>query len=187
MITIIIGLGNPGEKYKNTRHNAGFLAVDEIARENNFSSFSFEKKYNAEISEGKIVKEKVILAKPQTFMNNSGKTAGILAKTYKLKAKNFIIIHDDKDLPLGKIKICQERGSAGHKGVESIIKAINNKELVRIRIGTASKKNIKAEKIVLKNFNEEDQTLIKKAIKKTAESASAIIDKGLNKTMNEFN
>jgi len=185
--TIIIGLGNPGEQYKNTRHNAGFMALDKSVKENNFPDFVFEKKYNAEIAESKIGGKKVILAKPQTFMNNSGKTAGALAKIYKLKSKNFIIIHDDADLPLGKIKIIKERGSAGHKGVESVIKAVGNKDLARIRIGTASKKNIKAENIVLKNLNEDEKTLIKKVVKKAAEAFLTIINENLEKAMNEFN
>ncbi|MFA5361557.1 MAG: aminoacyl-tRNA hydrolase, partial [archaeon] len=126
---IIIGLGNPGEKFKDTRHNVGFMAIDKFAKENNFDDFKLEKKFEAEISK----QGKILLAKPQTFMNNSGKTAKKIKSINK--TSTFIILHDDVDLPIGKIKIVKERGSAGHKGVESVIKAIGNKGLIRIRIG----------------------------------------------------
>jgi PTH1 family peptidyl-tRNA hydrolase len=180
---IIIGLGNPGEQYKNTRHNVGFEAIDAFAKENEFADFELDKKANALVlKEGKI-----ILAKPQTFMNKSGDSAKKLALTYKAKAANFVVIHDDVDLPVGKIKIVKERGSAGHKGVESVIKAIGNKGLVRIRIGTAGKKNSDAMDIVLKKFSPEEQKQINKVIDKTVGALDLFIKEGLDKTMNEYN
>ena len=180
---IIIGLGNPGEQYKNTRHNVGFMAVDEFAKKNDFPEFEVNKKSNSLISEEK----KVLLAKPQTFMNESGKAVRSLAKTYNLKSTNLVVIHDDVDLPIGKIKVVAERGSAGHKGVESIIKSVGNKGLTRIRIGTGGKKNVDAMKIVLKNFTPDEKKLIDKTIKKVSEALSLFIAEGLEKTMNEFN
>ena len=182
-MTIIIGLGNPGEQCKNTRHNVGFMAVDEFAKENDFPEFVLQKKSNAMISE----KDKILLAKPQTFMNESGKAVRNLTKTYKLKPTNLIIIHDDVDLPVGKIKIVVERGSAGHKGVESIIKSIGNKGLARIRIGTGGKKNVDAMKIVLKNFSPDEQKVINEVLKKVSQAIKLFIAEGLEKTMNEFN
>ena len=119
-MNIIIGLGNPGEQYKNTRHNVGFMAIDKFAEIDNFPEFKLQKKLNSLVSE----KENVLLVKPQTFMNESGKAVKEIFKNREIK--NLIIIHDDIDLPVGKIKIIKERGSAGHKGVESIIKAIGN-------------------------------------------------------------
>ncbi|MCX6719614.1 MAG: aminoacyl-tRNA hydrolase [Candidatus Staskawiczbacteria bacterium] len=184
---IIIGLGNPGAQYKNTRHNVGFMAIDEFAKKNNFPDFELQKKSNAEVSEGTAEGEKIILVKPQTFMNESGKSARAIAKNYKLKAKNFIVVHDDADLPVGKIKIVKERGSAGHKGVESVIKAISNKDLSRIRIGISSQKKNDAMKIVLKSFSPAEQKSIKKTIQKTANALNLYIAEGLEKTMNEFN
>jgi PTH1 family peptidyl-tRNA hydrolase len=177
----IIGLGNPGEEYKNTRHNVGFMAIDKFAKENSFGEFKLEKKFEAEISK----QGKVLLAKPQTFMNNSGKSAK------KIKAINktaiFMILHDDVDLPIGKIKIVKERGSAGHKGVESVIKAIGNKGLLRIRIGVGGKKSADAMKIVLKSFTPAEQVLIKKTIAKVAKSIGLFIEEGIEKAMNEYN
>jgi len=178
---VIIGLGNPGEQYKNTRHNVGFMAIDKFAKENGFDEFKLEKKFDAEISK----KDKVLLAKPQTFMNNSGKSAK------KLKAVNktatFMVLHDDVDLPIGKIKIVKERGSAGHKGVESVIRAIGNKGLLRVRIGVGGKKTADAMKIVLKNFTPAEQTLIKKTITKVAKALDLFVEENIEKAMNEYN
>ena len=178
---IIIGLGNPGEQYKNTRHNVGFMAIDKFAKESDFPEFELEKKFEAEISKN----GKVLLAKPQTFMNNSGKAAKKI-KTMN-KTSTFVILHDDADLPIGKIKIVKERGSAGHKGVESIIKAIGNKGLVRMRIGIGSKNDAEAAKIVLKSFSPQEQKVVAKTIAKTAQAIDLFIEEGLEKAMNEYN
>ena len=118
---IIVGLGNPGEQYKNTRHNVGFIAVDEFAKINNFPEFKLQKKSNTLVSEHTLGNEAVVLAKPQTFMNESGKSVKQLISNTEAKMADLVIIHDDIDLPIGKIKIIKDRGSAGHKGVESII------------------------------------------------------------------
>ena len=180
---IIIGLGNPGEQYKNTRHNVGFMAVDEFARKNNFPEFKLQKKSNSLVSEN----GNIILVKPQTFMNESGKTVRALTTHYKLQATNLIVIHDDVDLPVGKIKIVEERGSAGHKGVESIIKNIGNDGLIRFRIGIAPPRDTKAKKIVLKNFSKEEQEKINEFLQRTIDALDLFIEKGLEKTMNEYN
>jgi len=127
---IIIGLGNPGEKLKKTRHNVGFMAIDEFARKNNFPDFNLQKKSISLISE----KDRVFLVKPQTFMNDSGKAVKEILKNNS--ATNLVVVHDDIDLPVGKIKIVKDRGSAGHKGVESIIKNIGNENFIRSRNST---------------------------------------------------
>lgn len=180
-MVIIIGLGNPGEQYKNTRHNVGFMAVDEFAKKNNFPEFKLQKKSDALISE----KEDVTLVKPQTFMNESGKSAKEIMKNKN--AENLIIIHDDIDLPVGKMKIIKERGSAGHKGVESIIKSIGNEGLVRFRIGIGGGKDVEAMKVVLKNFSEKEQEIISETIKKVANALDLFVKEGLDKAMNEYN
>ena len=160
---IIVGLGNPGEKYKNTRHNVGFQVVDEFTKENNFPEFKLSKKSHSLISE----KENIVLAKPQTFMNESGKTVKALLKNTTRTV--LVVIHDDIDLPLGKIRISKNRGSAGHKGVESIIKEIGTKDFTRFRIGVSSKtgkpKNV--EKYVLQKFDKEEEKIIKQVIRQT--------------------
>jgi len=196
---LIVGLGNPGIKYKRTRHNIGFRVLDEFQRENNFPDFKFSrlrqgyggqaKKFNTLISEGNIGRKKVILAKPQTFMNNSGQAVKNLTIHYSLPFINLIVVHDDIDLPLGKIRISKSRGSAGHKGIESIIKELRSKNFVRIRIGIRNQelriKNI--EKFVLQKFTEEEEKIIKKIIKESCSVLKIILSEGLEKAMNKFN
>ena len=177
----IIGLGNPGEKYKNTRHNVGFMAIDKFAEKNDFPEFKLQKKSNALISK----KEDILLVKPQTFMNESGKAVKEILKNNP--AENLIIIHDDIDLPVGKIKIIKERGSAGHKGVESIIQSIGNEGLIRFRIGIGGIKDVEAMKIVLKNFSTEEQKIVEETVAKTALALDLFVKEGLDKAMNEYN
>ncbi|MDP2741335.1 MAG: aminoacyl-tRNA hydrolase [bacterium] len=184
---IIIGLGNPGEKFKDTRHNVGFMVLDNFAEKNDFPEFVLQKKYSALISEKIIGNDKIILAKPQTFMNESGKTAKEILKNNKSQLNDLIIIHDDIDLPIGKIKIVKERGSAGHKGVESIIKNIGNEGLIRIRIGIGSEQKTKAMSVVLKKFTKEKKEIINSAVSRVTESLGLFIKEGLEKTMNEYN
>ncbi len=182
---LIIGLGNPGEKFKNTRHNAGFMAVDFFAKENGFPEFEFSKKFDSLISQ----KDDITLSKPQIFMNESGKAVKKLVTGFKLQALRLVVVHDDIDLPLGNLKMVKNRGSAGHKGVESIIRSVGNKELVRLRIGvqpTAGKpKN--PENFVIKNFTKEEMEIMEKVIKKTAGAINYLIENGLERTMNEYN
>jgi len=170
MTTIIAGLGNPVTKYQNTPHNIGFETIDEFARENNFPDFVLSKKFKALISE----KDSIILAKPQTFMNNSGLCVKKLLEVRPPQScggrtsADFVVIHDDIDLLLGKIKISQNRGSAGHKGVESIIKELGTKNFKRIRIGVCpEKKPANIEKYVLTKFKKQDKDIIKKSIRET--------------------
>jgi PTH1 family peptidyl-tRNA hydrolase len=190
MITIIIGLGNPGTKFKETRHNVGFMVLDKFAEKNNFPDFNLQKKYNALISENIVEDDKIILAKPQTFMNESGKTAKELLKDNRSEETNLIVIHDDIDLAVGKMKIVKERGSAGHKGVESIINNIGNDRLIRFRIGIGSENSeqkTKAMSIVLKKFSKTEQKIIDETINRTAQAINLFIKEGLEKTMGEYN
>ena len=186
---IIVGLGNPGNKYRNTRHNIGFRIVDEFAKENNFPKFKLSKKFNSLTSENIFNDKKVILAKPQTFMNQSGKAAASLISFYKIEGLNFIVFHDDIDLLLGKFKIVKNRGSAGHKGVESIIKKIGNKDFTRFRIGVQPKKGKpkNAEKFVLQKFTKAEEKAIEKVIKAISKTTEFLITEGLEKTMNQCN
>jgi len=166
---LIIGLGNPDQKYKNTRHNVGFSAINNLQLTiNNFSDFKLKKRLSAEISEEEINEEKIILAKPITFMNSSGLTVKKLAKFYKIKPENIWVIHDDLDIKLGKFKISFGRGSAGHKGVESIIGELKTKNFWRIRVGIDSifKKTKNGKKFVLENFNKEEKETLKLVLEK---------------------
>ena len=172
---VVVGLGNPGEQYENTRHNVGFLALDAIAKEYNFPEFTLSKKHSSLVSEGMITETKVILAKPQTFMNSSGKAVQSLMKT----KPTLIVIHDDIDIPLGEIKISENRGSAGHKGVDSIVQSLGTKEFTRIRIGILPQtgKPQDVETFVIKKFSKEESQVIKNATATTITSLKEIISK----------
>lgn len=186
---LIVGLGNPGEKYKKTRHNLGFRVVDELQKIHGFSDWQIKKKFRAEISEGVINGQKTILAKPQTFMNDSGLAVRKIVTNYKLSAyaktsadkptTNLFVVHDDLDIELGKIKLAENRGSAGHKGVQSIIDNLGTKSFVRIRLGIKpQEKEIKnVERFVLQKFDKQEEIIIKETIKQ----ACQIIE------LNEFN
>jgi peptidyl-tRNA hydrolase, PTH1 family len=181
MSLVIVGLGNPGKEYEKTRHNAGREAVELIAKQNDFDEFTFSKKANALVSEGKIGKEKAILLIPETMMNLSGKAILAFVKSPKA-AKNLIVIHDDLDLPLGSTKMVFGRGSGGHKGVESIMRAIKTKEFARIRIGISGEgkrnqaKKVSGEEKVLKHvigkWKPTEEAIVKKTMKKVVETVS---------------
>ena len=156
-MTIIIGLGNPGKRYTNTPHNIGFEIIDKFAKENNFPEFKLSKKSNALVSES----NNIILAKPQTFMNESGKSVKKICGG-RVSA-DLIVVHDDIDLPLSKIRISKDRGSAGHKGVKSIIKELGTKNFTRIRIGVESNN-------VLQKFKKDQRELLKPAILEALEN-----------------
>jgi len=176
MVILIVGLGNPGTKYKKTRHNIGFRILDKFQNENNFSNFEFSKKFNSLISDGIIKKKTILLTKPETFMNNSGISVKKLINFYKIKSSNVIVVHDDIDLIFGTIRISERRGSAGHKGVESIIKELGTKDFTRIRIGIRDKKlkNKNTEKYVLEKFTEQEEQDLEKIIKQSLESLRLI-------------
>jgi len=210
----IVGLGNPGEKFKNTRHNVGFMVLDLFIKENDFPDFEMSKKYNALISEKSFdihstiskqadkSKDIIILVKPQTFMNDSGfsvrkltahySSAKVLKKNLsrqELPTANLIVIHDDIDIQLGKMKISKESGSGGHKGVSSIIEVLGRQDFIRFKIGICPKKGKpkEVEKFVIKKFTKEEIDIISPVIKNASKAIKFLIENGLEKTMNSFN
>jgi len=184
---IIIGLGNIGDKYTNTRHNCGFIAVEaftnHIARqENKPVEWSLQKKLKAHIAKTKYKGVEIIIAKPTTLMNLSGESATKLLNFYSKKPENMTVIFDDIDLPIGTVRI-KEKGSAGtHNGMKSIIQQTGTQNFKRIKIGIESRGTIMPAQMdlstfVLSNFNEEENQEIKKSITKTIE----ILDEEINK------
>ncbi|MCR4306461.1 MAG: aminoacyl-tRNA hydrolase [Candidatus Yonathbacteria bacterium] len=196
MSYIIAGLGNPGKEYKETRHNTGRIVLEYFRKKNDFPDWRADKKTRALVSEGKMGKEKVLLLMPETFMNNSGKSLAPLV-TSKKKAEQLVVIYDDLDLPVGALKVSFDRGSGGHKGIESIARSIKTKGFVRIRVGispkTASGKTQKPKgeqkviEFILKNFKDSELEMFKKLSKKANEAISTIITEGHLVAMNRFN
>jgi PTH1 family peptidyl-tRNA hydrolase len=191
---IIAGLGNPGEQYAQTPHSAGFMVIDGFAKRFDFPDFIMEPD-DILVSKKEIGSKTVILAKPQMFMNNSGKALAKLFSRQKIRKTkplpNLWIINDDLDIPLGKIKISQNRGAAGHKGVQSIIDTFKTKNFVRFRAGIAPQspeaKKIPADKYVLKKIAPSEQPKFDEAISSTISAISLALSSGLEKSMTEFN
>ena len=196
MAYIIVGLGNPGEEYVNTRHNVGRMMLESFAKKNDFSDWEKSGKLNALSSEGKVGKEKVQLVEPETFMNKSGASVAPLIKSAKA-AEKLIVVHDDLDLPFGRMKISFNRGPGGHRGLESINKAIKTEAYIRVRIGICPttpsgkmKKPIGEEPVcdhILGQFKKTELEELKKISKRFNEALEMIITEGKDKAMGEFN
>lgn len=178
---LIVGLGNPGKQYEKTRHNIGFMVLDalqENLKEYNVGKWELSKKFNAEICGANIHNEKIILAKPMTFMNDSGVSVQLLAHFYQLTHRDIIVVHDDKDIMLGEIKIQNNRSDAGHNGVKSIINQIGTQDFTRIRVGVKSdneKKMNDTAKFVLGRFGLFEKKTVQKMIQEAAQEILKII------------
>lgn len=184
---LIVGLGNPGEEYTDTRHNAGRMVVEQFRKKNDFPEWTTDKNLNARVSKGTWGKDKVILVEPDNFMNVSGKSISPLVKNAK-DAERTIVVYDDLDLPLGGMKISFNRSSGGHKGVESIIKALRTREFARLRIGicpttpTGKLKKPKGDDALLDfivgPFKKAELDDLKKTLKKGSEALALILEEG---------
>jgi PTH1 family peptidyl-tRNA hydrolase len=150
---IIVALGNPGKDYENTRHNAGCMAADEIKRRYSFDSFRMEDKFESLVAAGQIGGEKILLVKPQTFMNASGRAVSMILSFYKLHAEDLLVMHDDLDIPIGEMRVSFDSRSAGHRGVQSIIDCLGTQAFKRLRIGIKMEGRVMpTEKFVLAAF-----------------------------------
>ncbi|MEK7653279.1 MAG: aminoacyl-tRNA hydrolase [Patescibacteria group bacterium] len=186
---LIIGLGNPGKKYENTWHNLGFMAVERIRQDFDLPKFKKSTKFKAEISTGEMKDEKIILAKPFTYMNNSGEAAIAIKNFYKIKIEDIIVIRDDVDLPLGAIRLLINSSSGGHNGVNSIITQLGTKEFVQIKIGirTDETEKIGTLNFVLEKISRKKEKEVKKTIAKAVSASRRTIIESLQEAMNEFN
>jgi len=188
---LIVGLGNPGKKFEKSRHNLGFIVLDKFSRENHFPGWEKSKKVHCFFTKKLMFGKEIEMVKPLTFMNSSGKVVKSIAKKHNLKGENVIVVHDDLDLLLGKIKIVKNRGSAGHKGVQSIIDELGTKNFVRFRVGiqptTYNLQLTTLDKFVLQKFNKEEEKILKKVIERTVEAIEIAIKEGIEKVMNKFN
>ena len=152
---LIVGLGNPGRKYKKTRHNVGFITIDELKKH--------------------VSKKDAILLKPQTYMNNSGKEVKAVTAKYKIPATDIIIIHDDIDLPFGTIRVSQDISSAGHKGVQSVINETGTQDFTRIRIGINPDREVDTERFVLDKFTKHENKQLKQIIKEAVSKVKQLL------------
>lgn len=180
---LIIGLGNPGEKYRNTRHNLGYMVVDSFAKSSGLSW-----RYNPDWICYFAKTEEFVIIKPSTFMNKSGEAAREAANFFKIEPKDVLAVHDDLDLDFAKIRISHDSQSAGHRGVDSVIAGLGTFEFSRLRIGVGrSKDNMDPETYVLEDFTDEEQKKLPAIIKICGEAISAYLAGGVEATMNQFN
>ncbi|MBI4121482.1 MAG: aminoacyl-tRNA hydrolase [Candidatus Ryanbacteria bacterium] len=163
---VIVGLGNPGAEYTGTRHNIGREFVETLARRFGFDEWQENSKYEGRAASGYIGKEKTLLLLPDTYMNKSGKALAAMG----VKPKDLTLVHDDSDIVLGSCKISFGKRSAGHKGVESVMRAVRSRDFWRVRIGIQKKKRVDAMSLVLKKFSPQEKLLVKKLEKKILEA-----------------
>ena len=184
---MIVGLGNPGKKYEQTKHNVGFLALDRLA--NKYSATFKKNTFEAEVAEFFVNGEKILLVKPQTFMNESGRSVGPLLTYFGMDAEELVVIYDDLDLDLGKIRLRQKGSAGGHNGIKSIISHLNTQEFDRIKVGIARPKpGMTVVNHVLSPFAKEDQPLIESSLDKAVDATCDYIERNnFIDTMNRFN
>jgi PTH1 family peptidyl-tRNA hydrolase len=183
---LIIGLGNPGREYKDNRHNVGFMLIDRIALRLNARGMKLQSK--AVVMSGLYEERKIILAKPQTYMNLSGQSVQGLLHFYKIPFENLIVAHDDLDLPFGTIRIRPTGGPGGQRGMASTIERLGTKDFPRLRIGIGRPPGrMDPKDYVLQDFPKDEQKLLSDILDRGADAALTFVTDGLNKAMNLFN
>ncbi len=186
---LVVGLGNPGPEYANTRHNAGFLVVDRLSRK---MGVPVRKRLRgALVGEGQLSGQRVVLAKPQTYMNLSGQAVAGLLHWYKLSPADVVVVYDDKDLPPGRIRVRPGGGPAGHRGMTSVLEALGTREVARVRVGIGREpeggQDDRGIGYVLSPFSKEEREVVEEALARAAEAIEAVVGEGVEKAMLRFN
>jgi len=183
---LLVGLGNPGREYRETRHNAGFMVIDRLSEQLGFGLSRVQSK--ALIGQGKLGEARVILAKPQTYMNLSGQAVASLLRFYKLPHSRLLVIHDDIDLPFGTIRMRPGGGSGGQKGLASIIQQLGTQEFPRLRVGVGRPSGrMDPADHVLQTFSPAERELLPGVLKTAVEASLSFVKDGLSQAMNQFN
>lgn len=184
---MVVGLGNPGAQYQDNRHNVGFMVVDAICEQEESLSWRPSQRFSAEIAKGTLRDQALLLAKPQTYMNLSGRSVAPLARFYRTPPERLLVVHDDVDLELGRLMVKPGGGDAGHKGIRSIIQELGSSEFIRIRFGVGRPELGDVTDHVLKDFRPEELEPVKDQVKRAGKAARTIIGRGLTDAMNRFN
>lgn len=182
---LIVGLGNPGKEYEKTKHNMGFMAIDEFAKKNNFNVN--KEKFGGLYTIEKFNDEKILLLKPQKYINLSGEVVIQFVKFYKIKIDDILIISDDLDINIGKIKIKYKGSSGGHNGLKNIELHLQTKEYKRIKIGISNNKKIDTKDYVLGKFNDNDAKIINEVISKMPDVITDYLTLSFDNLMNKYN
>jgi len=187
---LIVGLGNPGQSYANNRHNIGFTCLNRFARAH---GIKFDRKQGkARTGSGEVGEAKIVLARPQTYMNLSGESVSRLVRKFDVDLGDLIVIHDDLDLPLGKIRLRRDGGSGGHKGIESIVASLESPDFLRLRVGTGRPSIPEPSEgdiihFVLSDFTPEEKKIITAVIPQVSEALFCLLSEGLTAAMNKYN
>ncbi|WP_130862185.1 aminoacyl-tRNA hydrolase [Bacilliculturomica massiliensis] len=182
---IIVGLGNPGKQYENTRHNLGFITVDRLADRHDIRITKI--KHKALVGEGRISGQKVVLVKPQTFMNLSGNSVREVLEYYKEEPEHLIVVYDDIDIPAGTVRL-RKKGSAGtHNGMRSIIYDIQSDQFPRLRVGIGGERKMPLDRYVLGGFTKEEKPLLEAAVDRGVGALETLLSKGIDIAMSECN
>lgn len=186
---LIVGLGNPGREYGQHRHNMGFRCVNYFARKHDLE---FNKRQSrSQIAKGRVAGENIILAKPQTFMNLSGQSVAPMVQQLNIPLNDLVVICDDLDLPLGRIRIREKGSAGGHRGIQSIIDNLHSQDFARIRVGLGRPPEVRSEDdvaaYVLNEFTSDEQPLITEAVARVAEALEVLLSRGIAEAMNKFN
>lgn len=185
-VRLVVGLGNPGNTYQRTRHNVGFMVLDQIAEA--FSIALVKQKFDTVFGRGSIDGVEVVLAKPMAFMNRSGPQVQKIARYYRILSEDMLVVHDDIDLAFGRIKIKEKGGDGGHKGVRSIIDAFGGGDFVRLRIGVGRPEaGISAADYVLGKFSLKEKKVLHRIITEARDAVVTILCKGAKEGMDRFN
>ncbi len=183
---VIVGLGNPGREYADTKHNVGFMVIDKLAEQYNIDVSRF--KHRAFIGDGVISGKKVMLVKPQTYMNLSGESVKEIMSFYKVPVENMIVVYDDTSLELGLIRLREKGSAGGHNGIKNIISHLGTDSFNRIKVRIGEKPNgWDLADYVLAKFSKDDEPLIKSGVDKAAQAAGIFISLGMKDAMNKFN
>ena len=182
---VVMGLGNPGRPYARSRHNVGFQCVDQLSR--HYGIPLQERRRHAVLGQGVISGEEVVLVRPRTYVNRSGVAAGYLRDRYHITPESLLVVYDDMDLPIGKVRIRAQGSSAGHRGIESIIAELGTRDFPRIRIGVGHPEGTDIIPHVLGPFNAEEAAAMEEAIGRVTEAVGYIAEHGLNAAMNRYN
>lgn len=183
---VIVGLGNPGKKYATTRHNVGFLALDSLAMDSDIQITKI--KHKALLGEGRIAGKKVVLVKPQTYMNKSGESVQELVNFYKIPLENLIVIYDDIDLDPGRLRIRKKGSGGSHNGMRNIIRLLGDDGFPRIRIGVGKPpEGQDLASFVLSQFHDDEKRDVADAVENAAKAAATMVTDGLDIAMNTYN
>ena len=185
---LVVGLGNPGPEYADTRHNVGWLVLDAVARALGAAEFRPDKKFRAELAEARLAGDKVLLIKPQTYMNLSGESVGAIMRFHKLTPKDVLVLYDDLAIPLATVRVRPDGSAGGHNGIKSLITHLGTQVFDRVRVGIGPQPaGVKSEQFVLARWTPAERLLVPETVALGAEAAFGVLRFGVEKAMTAYN